>query len=264
MSKPPEEHYIVNEKYRCRIVKYTDHHTVLFGGSKRCMYVTIHLDDKIAHIDGAGWHAYCDINGKLAKGRGTIDMIRSCIFFIFKRYKIIERITLVDTSFIKCNDDIEVSLAAHYIVKHGKTWYEKHFDARLEEDTDRRKWDALVPKLIDTHKPSFVDFYNKYIATAYLVPKHKDHLKKILAPIYDSTPTIGEFLKGVDAEYDCIVFQEWLQNFFKLTLGINLKQAYWSIDRKTNKALIIKKSKERFEWSQFGGVPSHILLRHGV
>jgi hypothetical protein len=273
MAPNQESHYTINNKYRCKIIKHTDHDTILFGGSKRCVILTMHFQEKLAHIDGAGWHAYCNKDGNLAKGYGTIDMIRTCLHFVFKMYgKKIKRVTLVDNSMIECNDKTQVSLTAHYIVKYGYTWYEKHFGATLEDPLEQQKYTRFVESLNASLREPFRKFYDKYIHTAFLKPKHKEWLYHTLEPIYNEcyseSKNMHSFLKTVDKSYDCAIFQEWLMNFVQRASGVNMKMVYWTINKGEggllNEEIKIYKSNSTFDWSQFGGVPSHILLRHGL
>jgi hypothetical protein len=255
--------------YRCRIKNLDLYETIFFGGTKRCVVLTVHIEDNICHIDGAGWHAYCNKEGNMPRSaKGTIDMIKTCIQFVFTKYPKIKHVTLVDTSKIECNDGTEVSLGLHYIVKYGKTWYEKNFGVRLEDPKEALQYSEFLKSLKKSPMPfDFEEFDKRFLQNSYMKPRHLQFIREALRPHYENSKSLSEFLNKVNNNYDCSIFQHWLYRFVKLYSGLNFNETYWTIDRSTWSGPIIitfERSKEPFDWSQFGGIPSHLMLRHGI
>lgn len=257
-------------QYRCKIIKHGIYDTVVFGGAKRCIVITVHLQDGMAHIDGAGWHSYCNKSNNFPKAaRGTLDMFKACINFIFYKYaKHVKNITLVDTSFIVCSNKEEIELAPHYIIKTGKTWYEKHLGFRLEDPKDKERYAHFIKNLRTSPLPfTFDEFSKRFLKTSFIRLKCLEGIYSALKPHYNRSSSLAEFFKSINAEYDCSIFKYWLANFTKQYSKINFHHVYWTLDKTSwnhCEPLEISRSKEAFDWSQFGGVPSHIMLRHGV
>lgn len=266
-----EKHYVIKSpvrQYRCKIRTYGTHDTLFFGGTRRCIVVTVHHEDALAHIDGAGWHAYCSKSGMMPRAEnGTIDMIRTCITFVFRKYKTITVVTLVDSSKIECNDATLIELAPHYILKYGKTWYEKHFGAHLEDPKEATLYAVFLSSLKKPVPFEFDEFDKRFLQKSFLRPKQLAAVKKEIEPYYKKAESLLGFLREVNAHYDCSIFQNWLLQFMKLYSGVNFNEAYWVINKSTwrgNESVSFQKSKEAFDWSQFGGMLSHIALRHGL
>jgi hypothetical protein len=229
------------------------------------MVLTIHIEDNIAHIDGMGWHAYCNTSGNLVRSNpGTLDMIKACITFVFKRFPSIKHVTLIDNSKIKCTNKVDLDLGPHYISKYGQTWYERHLGARLEDQNTQNKYNSFINKL---KGPKPFDF--KHFKQTYLIKSRVRNLHDVLEPLYDSSETLQSFLQQCNKEFECMIFEGWLSYFVSAFSGIRFWDTYWTIDRQTWKNINISVTKDNDTtksddtWSQFGGVPSHLYLRHG-
>lgn len=90
-----------------------------------CIMIGIDKKEKIAILNRLIYNPKCTIDGKMARGEDTKNMIRFA-FKIAKEYGV-EKIQLMDKSTVECNG-VEADLALYNLFKYGKTWYERTFE----------------------------------------------------------------------------------------------------------------------------------------
>jgi hypothetical protein len=145
----------------------------------------------------------------------------------------LEKIYLDDMSTFKCdlpdNKSEKVQMKQFHIAFHGATWYEYYFDAKLENEDDRKLYNRLKENLYNPDKkPPNFDFNNS-------------ELQEELEQLYQSSHTWSEFFKLIDKKYGkkkCGVVYPWLYRsiaiiFDKRHINDNY---YWVIDLKENVA----------------------------
>jgi hypothetical protein len=89
-----------------------------------CVMIGFDKVEKIGVLNRLIYNPKCTIDGKMARGEDTKNMLRFA-FDIAKQYGI-EKIQLMDMSTFDCNGK-KVDLAIYNLFKYGKTWYERCF-----------------------------------------------------------------------------------------------------------------------------------------
>ena len=145
--------YFVVGDYRVRQLTRLDHenkpmrHNISLGGQKKgCIVIEVdeketgyHANSEIAHINSIQYDKRCNNSG---------DMIRVAMQVTCYLCPWVTSFSLRDASARLCMPDgPEVNLSDLYICLYGKTWYEHHFDARIQSDEYHELYRQLLRKL---------------------------------------------------------------------------------------------------------------------
>lgn len=183
---------------------------VRVGGKKMCVTLSIYQEDD-PNLDALGYNELCNINGDHQQGEGSVHLLRAAWAFVIAYYYKIAKgwtgLLFKDVSIIECLGNNKQELAAFYLVKHGKTWYERKFNAKPDTRMQDR-YHAGKKSLTDfvKTKPSFNEFDEMFLGRC------KHGMKMILQEAYSRASSIREFVEILHEERDCIVFKNWLTN----------------------------------------------------
>jgi hypothetical protein len=112
------------------------------GFKKYCIYIQIvkegsqmsnYFDPSIGNLSRLDYNKECNLNNALIKGDGTKMLVYVLTSYIRTHYPYVKALKFTDTSTIVCDNGTTVSLAEMSYLLHGKTWYERTFNAYLDE-----------------------------------------------------------------------------------------------------------------------------------
>lgn len=226
--------------YFARISREGSHYMLDVGGRKRgCVkisipkYSNVHQDlNQIAAIRYVHYDPLCSANTDrdLMMGFGTKHMLKTVLAIVknicpdseirFFRFR--------DASRKKCTDGSIVSLPHFMIALYGKTYYEKGFHAKIENELSWQQYQEAIQRrsLIPKEYMSFDKFVkdlNIPISIASLIePSY-----------YQATSFIDFFEKLKNAYPDrlCNILQDWIEEFVVTILfqGRDLTDVDWVI-----------------------------------
>ena len=182
---------------------------VYIGSKKRCVLFSIYLDGDHPNIDAIGFNENCNLAGDLKRGYGTMHMIRCALSFIHNKYPQLKNLPfeLKDVSSISCGR-FDLPLSKYYLSKYGKTWYEMKFGAIPASHSLLLKYnrarDALLRYLHQSPILPFTDFIQQFNSKT-------QRLLTALRSTYDTSKSLHDFIIKLDSEYDCAIFERWLE-----------------------------------------------------
>ena len=197
---------------------------ILIGGEKTrgCIIIhisTIELGNKKTIVEAflnVKYNEHCNITNDLAKGIGTIILMRTAMSFAFTYFKI-DKFILKDVSKFEC-DTQYISLPALYILKYGKSWYQKHINARTYNEQLHRNIEKY--KLFVDSKPDWDYLYNKFILPDVQSCDKCDEemIQHALPLLYDTwkrTDNYRDFILDIISKDDhCVYLMGWFDNIF--------------------------------------------------
>ena len=213
------------------------------GKRKGCVNISINTPDSILVQRGGKsievatmpilkWFPDCSVDEPLPRKEGTIHMIKTLLSEMKKRYPYVKYITLMDNSHITCSQGKEISLLALSFSIYNKTWYERIFNATLQDPNYQKVYVSGNNTLNDPKlKLSFEDFSKLFgnYTTA-------DTLTK-LKPYYESSVTYTEFFQilytAEGKESQCNLIVDWIDIFLQYIFDINLQSLPWVIKRES-------------------------------
>lgn len=98
------------------------------------------------------------------------------------------------------------SLAHLSIAKKGKTWYEEHFNAFIQDADRRREYEQAVQQL---DNPKQTDDFDSFAAINYLSREQYDGLKSL----YESAATWRAFFANIPKDKTCSLLFNWLPDY---------------------------------------------------
>ena len=117
------------------------------------------------------------------------------------------------------------SLAHLSIAEKGKTWYETHFNAFLQDPVLRSTYRKSLTLLTDAGVKTTHDF-ESFAAINYLRKDQYDYIK----PIYESTATWRDFFNKIPKHKQCFALFNWLPTYMdRYILNFDLRRYEWCI-----------------------------------
>jgi hypothetical protein len=246
-----EEHFLVTTpRYKFNVTISTrdyrvyKQYTVFVGGkSKGCVVITLGsppTNSRYASmVSNAAQIPSCSVDKLLERGEGTKYMMKLALRLIkdnvFAAYgyefscESERTFELTDRSSFPCGD-YSISLAHVSVALYGQTWYEKHFGAKLKDDSMRERYnDAVGAMSKQEHKRPFIEFMGLY---GYSVAK--EHLK-VFESLYTKADTYQAFFRALreDASLSsdyCTILQGFVSDFVNGEMGgVNLLNQTWTI-----------------------------------
>jgi hypothetical protein len=184
---------------------------------------------RCAHISWIGYNPKCSIYQDLEKSMGTKEMVKVAVHAICKRYPWIDTFTLEDATEIRCDNDLIVSLFLLSIINNGKSYYQKHFGAKLKDISAQNQYAHCTTKMTSTQeKVSFSEF-------VFLIGIGNDTINKV-EPIYNSTRTYREFFRKLRQEFKdefCKFIYPWAYDFVSnhILQGKSFQSMTWEFSK---------------------------------
>lgn len=118
-----------------------------------------------------------------------------------------------------------MSLAYLSIALYGKTWYERHFNAKMINTQKYALYRQSIEQLDFPISSKFSNF-TEFIQTYYLSP----YLQQILSKYFDIDKTWNEFFSSIPKQLHCDIFYNWLPSCVSTILGGTYNDRDWYID----------------------------------
>jgi len=226
-----EKYYLIksfktNKIYYVNYLKDKENEIIFFGGVRqKCVIVTIDTDNLTGERKGIlqtiQYFDKCVIYNKLNRCDQLVDLVHCSLLFLIKKFPEIDTVELSDASEIKCKNNESITLADYYYVKLGQTWYEKHFNAKADDEyinSYKKNIDKELKNKINLTPDDFIKkYYNGF-----------DDQESIRAVYYQNI-TLKEFLHRImtqakDCSYYVKIFKDKIKNQLKHTNWIIKKQ----------------------------------------
>ena len=196
--------------------------TIGVGGMKdTCVFIVVPNDQNTAKLHNVRIRGLtCEVNGKIIRGDKTIHMVNLAFTILKEEAPNVKYVYLDDSSEFPCTTDngkfIGVSLALYELAFHRSTWYERHFNSTLKNETLKQLYT----------KDGFTNLKNPVFNF-----KHAK-LNEELMPIYERTTTWKEFfdeLYRMDGK--CKLLIPWYKEALKNIMGgVSFDNQDWIID----------------------------------
>jgi hypothetical protein len=184
------------------------------------------IDTSIATIDRIEFSKKCNKNHIIRTAIIIVSRLFSKDINLTKQPQI-KLFSLSDASARKCIDNgSSISLSCLSIALYGKTWYEKHFSAKIYNDYERDRYSNDLQKLVSNDKLDWI-----YISRRFQI---SDECRKI----YEDSQTYREFFielkKTMDKIKYCEFLASWLESFINeiIFCNTNYFSMQWIINPK--------------------------------
>lgn len=250
-----ETKFAINSKYLATIrtpenITYNPVIRIEVGGAvDRCVSICVYANTDIAYLAGLSYKPTCSSTNDLESGDGTRDLLMASLSFVFKQYPTIQGINFKDFSKITCANNKSIKLYLLSMATSQKTWYEKHFKAKLEAPSQRKLHKSMKQYLDNRTLPSLNTFKKRH----GLQTTHST-FDDVYTRCYKKNATYSTFFKQlVRVHPDCAIFtvESWLEKFMDSIPHCEWQEAFWLIKRKTVESWPTMDAKQQ-------GQPTHI------
>lgn len=154
----------------------------------------------------ARWDIDCSIGDPFSKGDDSIMIIKLLLTYIKDKYPNVKELLFTDMSTKTCDNGSSVNLAAMKVFTDGKTWYESHFDVKMEKQYkdlyDNMKNEANIKKELISFE-GFIGYTNQSINKISI---SSDEMEKQ----YNISKTWQEFFSYICSKIGISKFCIWL------------------------------------------------------
>ena len=220
--------------------------SIFIGKKYECVIAFIDKQTpNLVWLEFFSYHQNCNINKDLIHGEGTFNMMSTFIKYIKQKHPEIQFIKLSDKSEFICSDT-KISLYKLYMLKYGKSFYEKKFGFILDNTNH--------PETIFIHKKNIINSENIRIDKEFIIEELKKllEIKKTLFKFYLTPELITDFTSNIEnnelvrdfllrfkiPDNQCAIFEDLLNIIFG---NYNLDTSIIS-----NGAVYIKNIKEHY------------------
>lgn len=185
------------------------------GGKNTCVFIKTFNNSTNAHLNNVKTSSGgCEVNNKKIVGENTVIMVKLAFTIVREIAPHVKTIELDDSSVFTCELEDEgsgsrsfgISIALYELAFHQSTWYERHFNAKLETEAAN---DAYLKAKEGFYKPKPENFN-------FL----NNSLNQLLTPIYKSTKTWKEFFTEIyKIENKCRIMFPWYKRAVSSAMG---------------------------------------------
>jgi hypothetical protein len=213
-----------SQSFYAIIEKKSSHNSnVIVGGrNKGCVIIEITKYSKGIQegVLNVSYDHECNTSGTMVNGAGTVTMIKAAIQFTFAHFDKVKAIYIHDHSHVKC-DELDLYLPPIELAKYGKTWYERHLGAELEDPRSKPYIDKYI-NLCQTNQD-----WNNF--SEIVMPILRRNIRRKI--IKENTATILEqsfkhhngnlrnMIRSMKETHGCKLFLVWLELYFSTIIS---------------------------------------------
>ena len=196
--------------------------SIFIGKKYECVIAFIDKQTpNLVWLEFFSYHQNCNINKDLIHGEGTFNMMSTFIKYIKQKHPEIQFIKLSDKSEFICSDT-KISLYKLYMLKYGKSFYEKKFGFILDNTNH--------PETIFIHKKNIINSEHIRIDKEFIIEELKKllEIKKTLFKFYLTSELINNFTSNIEnnelvrdflsrfkiPDNQCSIFEDFLNIIF--------------------------------------------------
>ena len=163
----------------------------------------------LAKLITTHYNEKCSVNEKLERGEGTRHMINTAMYFVSKMCPHVTGFEINDASTRICDNNTLITLSYFSITNHGKTWYEKHFNAYINDEVKAKKYKETIAQLQSQVLPQWDTFKILFLRNT------PPEIRNTIEQLHKKSATYKDLFTNIhklgisDA---CIYLQPWIDN----------------------------------------------------
>lgn len=183
----------------------------------------------------------CSMDTPLDRGGGSVIMIKTLLQHIHAELPSITEVLFEDKSNIECASEIQKNAAKarkrgtniypiplYYfsIAFNGKTWYEKHFNARQKNESKHTAYKTKIASLLYSEEikksTEFIEFLR--------IAQPPVEIIEELEAYYNKSATFSDFFTSIPHIDRCRLVRDWISTFMEHHLRDLFSNKDWVID----------------------------------
>jgi hypothetical protein len=212
-----------SKSLKLTVYETTDTYTLFIGGHNLfciegliyktdSVYVTrLNFPANVVRLSHIYYNINCSLEGNFQRGIDTNRILQTMCEYIRDHYKYVDTVSLNDASFRTCDDGHDVDLATMTYLRTGKTWYEKNYNAYLDE-RDVPKYNAMEQRMRQLKTTMRWNDFKQFIKGEYPLSESE------MQTMFENTSTWQDFFGPLSDKIGisefCIFVSPWLHAFF--------------------------------------------------
>lgn len=183
----------------------------------------------------------CAFNRPLEKGGGAIMMIKTLLNYVYKQVPTLTHIKFDDKSMIECATEEELKKGSRFrkkgtyvnpmplyyfsILFNGQTWYEKYFNAKLEDTVRYQQYRTRVTELLYSSELKKNMHFDRFVSLF----GNKEEEMTELYQYYTNANNFNDFFQSIPKQHRCRLVRPWIEQFMKFILKDVFSNYNWTI-----------------------------------
>ena len=222
--------------YVLNIIKNNNKQIITIGNynSKPCLEIIINEEENIATLQNINNNIKCFIKGNIEiEQHNIIHLIKVLLHFVMNLFINVEKIILIDTSYIECYNGLKISLSDLEYIKYDKTFFEKYLNVEPDHSNillinfKKNKLKNSLNQKINMKSIDFINLNEEYLKQYLNKDINIDQILKKLRKYYRENIFIKEFLYNFIFKDSCIYYA-FIINVF---IGKIFNNTKWNIYR---------------------------------
>jgi len=158
--------------------------------------------------------------------------------YVYSQLPTLTHIKFDDKSYIECANCNPIPLYYFSIVFNGQTWYEKYFNAKLNDDVKYQHYRKKVSEFLYSTEFKTKIPFDRFVS---FIDKREEEMTEIYG-YYNDANTFNDFLQSIPNQQRCRLVGSWIERFMKIILNNAFSNEDWVIpfplemsDNKTRK-----------------------------
>jgi len=183
----------------------------------------------------------CSFFTPLEKGSGSIIMIKTLLNYVYTQLPTLTHINFDDKSSIECATEEEFKKGSKFrkkgtyvkpiplyyfsILFNGQTWYEKHFDAKQNDEVRYQQYKTRLAEFLYLAEFKTNLRFDRFVS---LIDKREEEMSE-LYQYYNNANNFNDFFQSIPKQDRCRLVRSWIEQFMKYILKDVFYNENWII-----------------------------------
>jgi hypothetical protein len=161
----------------------------------------------VAHIHNVYNDNICAANRRFKRGSDTRNIFHLMLTLIKRFAPYVSEIRFTDKSTRECDNGIHVNLAVMHYLQDGRTWYETHFNAKMNpRDKDELQ---KAEETLESHKISW-EILNDHFITTNQLPLSESEMEELYNSAKSTLAFFRALYKEIGIAQFCVFISPWI------------------------------------------------------
>lgn len=165
------------------------------------------------------------LNIPLEKDGGAVIMIKTLLQYVYSQLPTLTHIKFDDKTYMLCSTCKPISLCHFSMAFNGQTWYEKYFNAKLNDDVKYQQYRTKVSEFLYSTEFKTKMPFDKFVS---FIDKREEEMTEIYG-YYSDANTFNDFFQSIPKQHRCRLVGSWIERFMKIILNNAFSNEDWVI-----------------------------------
>jgi hypothetical protein len=155
----------------------------------------------------------------------AISRIKTILNYVYSQLPTLTQIKFDDKTYMLCAACKPISLCHFSMAFNCQTWYEKYFNAKLNDDVKYQQYRTEVSEFLYSTEFKTKMPFDRFVS---LIDKREEEMTEIYG-YYSDANTFNDFFQSIPKQQRCRLVGSWIERFMKIILNNAFSNEDWVI-----------------------------------